>query len=124
MQTASPTAAPTATATPAPTAPPTPVITPPPTAPPTDTPTPEITPLPTDTPPPVTVGNYATCGSLGEAKTQIVAAGLQVGTIFPSSTGEPADDWQVAQQYPAPGEQVPPGTYVDLLVKSPTDPCP
>jgi beta-lactam-binding protein with PASTA domain len=70
---------------------------------------------------PITVGNYSTCGPLGEAKTQIIEAGLQVGSVFPY---EAMDDWQVAQQYPLPGEQVPPGSYVDLLVKSPADPCP
>jgi hypothetical protein len=30
----------------------------------------------------------------------------------------------VAQQYPLPGEQVPPGTHVDLLAKGPTEACP
>jgi beta-lactam-binding protein with PASTA domain len=79
---------------------------------------------PTPAPTPVTVGNYSTCGTLGEAKAQIIAADLQVGDTLAGSPGEPADDWQVAQQYPAPGEQVQPGTYVDLLVKAPADPCP
>ena len=37
---------------------------------------------------------------------------------------EATDDWQVAQQYPLPGDQVPPGTYVYLFVKSPADTCP
>ena len=106
-------------------------------APPTPTPTPTDTPttaLPTDTPTPavtadpsasatVMVGNYATCGPLSEAQTQIATAGLQVGTIYPASAGEPASDWQVENQYPAPGEEVPAGTYVDLLVRSPADPC-
>ena len=96
-----------------------------PTEPPTPTPTVEITLPPTPEPTPVTVGNYATCGTLGEAKNQILAADLQVGTISAMNSQEiPGDDWQVAQQYPPSGSQVPPGTYVDLLVKSPTDPCP
>ncbi len=107
-----PTAAPTPPPTSGPTAaPPTPT----PTAPPT--PTEEPTPAPT----PVTVGNYSTCGALGEAKSQITDAGLQFGGAFPYDA---TDDWQVAQQYPLPGEQVLPGTYVYVFVKSPTDPCP
>lgn len=120
---------PTATLPPLPTAAPTPVPTvpptfaptpPPPTPPPTPTPAPPTAP-PTPAPTPVTVGNYSTCGALGEAKSQIAAAGLQFGGAFPY---EATDDWQVAQQYPLPGEQVPPGTYVYLFVKSPADSCP
>jgi len=72
----------------------------------------------------VTVGNYSTCGTLGEAKGQIEAADLVVGETFAGSPGDIADDWQVAQQFPEPGAQVQPGTSVDLLVKSPTDECP
>jgi hypothetical protein len=55
-------------------------------------------------------------------KSQILAAGLQVGSVFPYEAQD--TDWVVAQQYPLPGEEVPPGTKVDLLAKSPTDPCP
>jgi len=58
---------------------------------------------------------------MGEAKTQITDSGLQFGGAFPYGA---TDDWQVAQQYPLPGEQVAPGTYVYLFVKSPADPCP
>jgi serine/threonine-protein kinase len=117
-----PTAPPrTAFITPVPTAPPTPTPTPVPTPVPTPAPTPETTPAPTPAPTPVTVGNYSTCGALGEARTQIEAAELQLGGAFPYDA---TDDWQVAQQYPLPGEQVAPGTYVYLLVKSPSDPCP
>jgi beta-lactam-binding protein with PASTA domain len=101
--------------------PPTP---PPPTPEPTPTPTP-VPPPPTDpptpAPTPVTVGNYSTCGTLGEAKAQIAAAGLQFGGAFPY---EATDDWQVAQQYPVAGTQVEPGTYVYLYVKAPADVCP
>ena len=108
---------PTLTPTIAPT--PTPVPTPTPT--PTPTPPLVITPVPTPAPTPVTVGNYSTCGALGEAKAEIAAAGLQFGGAFPY---EATDDWQVAQQYPLPGEQVAPGSYVYVFVKSPSDPCP
>jgi len=110
--------------TPTPTVPPTP--TPSPTLPPPPTPTsaPVITPVPTPAPTPLTVGNYSTCGVLGEAKTEIAAAGLQLGYFFPLDPSINQDDWQVAQQFPLAGDQVQPGTYVYLFVKSPSDPCP
>ena len=113
---------PTLPSTPVPTAPPTAAPTPPPPTP-TPAPTPPPTPTvpPTPAPTPVTVGNYSTCGALGEAKAQILEAGLQFGGAFPYDA---TDDWQVAQQYPLPGELVPPGTYVYLFVKSPADSCP
>jgi hypothetical protein len=83
-----------------------------------------ITPAPT----PVVVGNYATCATLGEARTQIAAAGLVVGTILvgsPLASGATyGDDWLVEQQSPPPGTSVPPGTPVDMLIKSSTDPDP
>jgi beta-lactam-binding protein with PASTA domain len=54
---------------------------------------------------------------------EIVDAGLVVGYVFPSP--ENADpNSQVAQQYPAPGTQVPPGTQVYLYVKGAADTCP
>ncbi len=112
---------------PPPTQVPTPVLPTPTPVPPTPTPTqaptptPEPTLPPTPEPTPVTVGNYSTCGSLGEAKTQIADIGLQLGVWFPN---EATDDWQVAQQFPLAGAQVPPGTYVYLFVKPPADPCP
>jgi beta-lactam-binding protein with PASTA domain len=72
---------------------------------------------------PVTVGNYATCESLGQATQEIQAAGLVLGVVFPSpENGDPNS--QVAQQYPEPGTQVPPGTEVHLYVKGPADSCP
>jgi eukaryotic-like serine/threonine-protein kinase len=97
---------------------PTPV---PPTPTPAPTPTPEPTAPPTPEPTPVTVGNYSTCGTLGEAKTQIADSGLLFGGAFPYDA---TDDWQVAQQYPLPGEAAAPGTYVYVFVKSPAEPCP
>jgi hypothetical protein len=83
-----------------------------------------ITPAPpslTPEPSPVLVGNYSTCGALGQTREQIEAANLIMGVVFPY---EADDSWQVAQQYPMPGVLVPPGTIVDLLVKSPSDTCP
>ena len=115
-----PTSAPTSEVTPAPTAAPTPTPVPP-TPTPAPTPTPEPTPPPTPEPTPVIVGNYSTCGTLGEAKTQIADSGLLFGGAFPY---EATDDWQVAQQYPLPGDPAAPGTYVYVFVKSPAEPCP
>jgi beta-lactam-binding protein with PASTA domain len=91
-------------------------------------PTPEIIFITPQPPPPtavpVTVGNYADCGTLGAAKALITdpEVGLVVGAIFPSTAD---DSWLVAGQYPASGTQVPPGTLVHLHVKDPvTETCP
>jgi eukaryotic-like serine/threonine-protein kinase len=112
---------PTPEITPTPTPPPTPtpIVTPPP--PPTLAPTPTVPPTPVPTP--VTVGNYSTCGTLGEAKMQIEANDLVVGIVNPLSAGTIGDDWLVipGQQIPEPNAQVQPGTSVDLAVKDPTD---
>jgi hypothetical protein len=68
------------------------------------------------------VPNWSTCvDTLGSVKAQIIAVDLQLGSVFPY---EATDDWLVSQQYPLPGEQVAPGTKVDLLAKSPLDTCP
>lgn len=99
--------------TPTPAATPTPAPTPPPTAPPTPTPSPA----------PVAVGNYATCEALSQAQAEIQALGLVVGVIFPSpESADPSS--QVAQQFPAPGTLVAPGTQVHLYVVGPGDACP
>ena len=120
---------------------PSPLITLPPTPTPTIevTPTPSPTPSPTPVPPPitappptpVTVGNWAvTCATLGQARAEIVGAGLVVGIIqgpgYPSPPPSPFEDsgWQVVGQFPAPGTPVMPGTPIDLTVVSPVDPCP
>jgi beta-lactam-binding protein with PASTA domain len=122
-----PTASPSPSPSPtfAPTVPPTTSVTAAPTATPAPTPPPTLppTPSPSPSPTPVTVGNYSTCvDTLGTVKSQILAAGLNVGSVFPYEAQD--TDWVVAQQYPLPGEQVPPGTEVDLLAKGPTDTCP
>jgi beta-lactam-binding protein with PASTA domain len=124
----SPTPSPSPSPTEIPTPPPTPTPTPPPT--PTPTPPPTPTPAPTPEPTPVQVGNYAAgCAeTLEQATGEIGAAGLTLGAVFSGSSsnfGQPDPaTWLVAQQYPAPGSLVPPGTEVDLLVKSPADVCP
>ena len=54
----------------------------------------------------------------------IEGSDLVVGEIFEGSAPGPYDDsWLVEQQNPLPGQQVAPGTAVDLLVKSPSDDC-
>jgi serine/threonine-protein kinase len=89
-----------------------------PTPSPTPTPTPTPTPIPTPTPTPapelLRVGDYR-CLTLGEAKTQIVEDGFEVGTTEPPLI--PTDDWYVAEQDPAPGEERERGTRIDLLVQ-------
>jgi beta-lactam-binding protein with PASTA domain len=60
------------------------------------------------------VGDYR-CQTLGEAKAQIVEDGFEVGTIEPPLA--PTDDWYVAEQDPAPGEERDPGTQIDLLTE-------
>jgi beta-lactam-binding protein with PASTA domain len=71
------------------------------------------------------VGRYIDCTlTLADARLVIAADDLVVGNVFAGSTGDVSEDWLVAQQFPEPGAQVPPGSTVDLLVKSPTDPCP
>jgi serine/threonine-protein kinase len=105
-----PTAAPTPTPSPSPAVTSPPAVTPttaPSTAPPTAPPTPS--------PAPVPVGNYSTCGdTLATVKTLLIEQNLTLGSVFPY---EAQDSWLVAQQYPLPGELVPPGTQVDLLAK-------
>ena len=123
--TPSPTLLPTPRITPTPT--PEPVTPEPPTPTPTpQPPTPEPTPTPSPVPPsptptPVTVGNYALCSPVGAVIQQIVDAGLQVGVIWPP---EYTDEWLVALQFPLPGEEVAPETFVSLFVKDPIEPCP
>ena len=113
-----PTTAPTPTPSPPPVPTDTPVGTPPPTPPPTVPPTAPPTPSPS----PIAVGNYSTCvDTLGTVKAQLIADGLSLGSVFPY---EAQDSWLVAQQYPLPGEQVPPGTQVDLLARGPLETCP
>jgi serine/threonine-protein kinase len=102
-----PTASPTPTPSQSPVLTVAPSATPIPTSPPTSPPTPS--------PKPVAVGNYSTCvDTLGDVKAQLIALGLALGSVFPY---EAQDSWLVAQQYPLPGEAVPPGTRVDLLAK-------
>lgn len=90
---------PTPTPSPSPTPSPTPAPTPPPTEPPTPPPTPE----------PVTVGDYV-CKTVGEARVLVESADL-VFKVLPSIA---PDAWFVADQDPAAGSSVPPGSQVTV----------
>jgi beta-lactam-binding protein with PASTA domain len=83
---------------------------------------PAVTPQPTPartqeaTPFPVSeevlVGDF-TCLDLATARAQIEDAGLLVGATYPDP---PQDGWFVHDQLPKPGESVPVGTKVDLML--------
>jgi beta-lactam-binding protein with PASTA domain len=111
------------TPTPDPTPPPPPTLPPTPTPTRTPTPTPQPTQPPTPVPTPITVGFYATCGTLGEARMLIEEADLVVGQIFEGSVGPYAEDWLVSDQNPENGDAVAPGTAIDLVVVAPQDEC-
>jgi beta-lactam-binding protein with PASTA domain len=116
-----PTPSPSPEPTPSPSPSPTPV---PPTPSPSPTPSPTPvppTPTPEPTPEPITVANYSLGGPVGEAKAQIMAAGLEVGVVWPTAN---AENGNVCDQFPLPGSMVPPGTLVHLLVVGPADACP
>jgi beta-lactam-binding protein with PASTA domain len=116
-----PTPAPTPSPSPSPVPTATPIGTPPPTPQPTIPPTPSPSPSPT----PIAVGNYAaTCELLSDATAEIQASGLIVGFVFPSSLSSDPTNARVAEQYPAAGTLVPPGTPVYLYVKGPAELCP
>jgi serine/threonine-protein kinase len=92
---------------------------------PTPPPTPAPTASPTPSPAPIAVGNYAaTCELLSDAAMEIQVSGLVVGFVFPSSLASDPTNARVAEQFPAAGTLVPPGTPVYLYVKGPADTCP
>ena len=95
-----------------------PTPTPVPTPTPTPVPTPTPAPTPTPTPAPITVGNYKNV-ALSVAEAHLDADGFVLGTVSPSGA-DPS--WCVIDQNPAPGQQRPPGTAIDLATD--TAPCP
>ena len=105
-----PTRRPSRTASPRPS--PTPLRTPGSTAPPTPFPSSEL----------VLVGDFE-CLKLAEARIQLADAGLLVGAIYPQEP-PPGDDWEVHDQLPEPGDSVPVGSKVDLVLGDPLGPCP
>jgi serine/threonine-protein kinase len=100
--------------------------------PPSSTPTPRVTAEPTSRPPAslapspfpsqeiVLVFRYL-CLDLGTARAQLDEAGLLVGATFPDPA--PDDSWIVHDQKPQPGESVPIGSKVDLVLMDPSEPC-
>jgi serine/threonine-protein kinase len=61
------------------------------------------------------------CLDLGTVRTQLDAAGLLVGATFPDPP--PSAGWIVHDQKPQPGEIVPIGSKVDLVLMDPGEPC-
>ena len=100
--------------------------------PPSSTPTPRATAESTSRPPAslapspfpsqeiVLVFRYL-CLDLGTARAQLDEAGLLVGATFPDPA--PGDSWIVHDQKPQPGESVPIGSKVDLVLMDPSEPC-
>ena len=83
---------------------------------------PSVSPTPFPAQDVVLLGDFQ-CLKLVEARSHIEEAGLLVGAIIPS---EPAalDDWFVHDQLPKPGEMVPVGSNVDLVLDDPQAACP
>jgi serine/threonine-protein kinase len=100
-----------------------PVLTPEPTPEPTAEPTPIVTADPTPFPSSevALVGDFM-CLDLATARSHLEDAGLLVGATYPDPP--PEDSWFVHDQLPKPGESVPVGTKVDLMLGDPLEPCP
>ena len=96
-----------------------PVETPIVTAEPTPVFTPEPTPFPSSEE--TLVGDFM-CLDLTTARTLLEDEGLLVGATYPDPP--PEETWIVHDQLPRPGESVPVGTKVDLMLADPQDPCP
>ena len=90
----------------------------------TPTPTPGLTAPPTPFPSAevVLVGDFQ-CLPLATARTVIEEARLLVGFIYPEDP-PPEDSWIVHDQLPKPGESIPVGSAVDLMLEDPLEPCP
>lgn len=63
------------------------------------------------------------CLALAEVRLHLDAAGLLVGATIPADP-PPPQDWFVHDQMPPPGESVPVGSAVDLVLMDPMEPCP
>ncbi|MFO7533736.1 MAG: protein kinase [Candidatus Limnocylindrales bacterium] len=95
---------------------------------PTPRPTPFRTPGTTARPTPfpssrsVLVGDFG-CLTLADARGQLADAGLLVGATYPEEP-PPEEDWVIHDQLPKPGDSVPVGSAVDLVLGDPLEPCP
>jgi len=122
--TTEPTALPTAGSTVGPGVVPTLDPTPGPTPEPTEGlfPSPSASPSPSPFPSqePALVGSFL-CLDLATARLQLDEVGLLVGATIPE---DPVDNWIIHDQLPSPGETVPVGSAVDLVLMDPLDPCP
>ncbi len=98
----------------------TPVVTPRPTPPGTPRASTQPTPFPSSRS--VKVGNFA-CLELAAARGLLADAGLLLGATYPEDP-PPGEDWLVHDQLPEPGDTVPVGSAVDLVLGDPLEPCP
>lgn len=98
---------------------PRPMETPPVTTEPSPAATREPTPFPSSEQ--TLVGDFM-CLDLTTARSLLEEEGLLVGATYPDPP--PDDTWVVLDQLPRPGESVPLGTKVDLMLADPQDPCP
>ena len=98
-----------------------------PTQAPTTSPTPRPTPDPSAPSPfpsqEVTLVGDFLCLDLATARAHIEEAELLVGALYPDEP-PPEDSWIVHDQLPKPGESVPIGSNVDLVLMDPLEPCP
>ena len=67
------------------------------------------------------VGDFM-CLELATARDLLEDEGLLVGATYPDPP--PGETWVVQDQLPKPGESVPVGTKVDLMLADPQEPCP
>ena len=67
------------------------------------------------------VGDFM-CLELATARDLLEDEGLLVGATYPDPP--PEETWVVQDQLPKPGESVPVGTKVDLMLADPQEPCP
>jgi len=88
----------------------------------TPSPAPTLTASPTPFPSSeaVLVGDFL-CLDLATARSHLEEADLLVGATYPE---EPDDSWIVHDQLPEPGDTVPIGVAVDLVLADPLEPCP
>jgi beta-lactam-binding protein with PASTA domain len=101
-----------------------PIPTPERTAAPTTSPTPALTASPTPFPSSelALVGDFL-CLDLATARSQLEEAGLLVGFVYPEDP-PPEESWIVHDQLPKPGESIPLGSAVDLMLEDPLEACP
>ena len=81
---------------------------------------PDPSPSPFPSQEPALVGSFL-CLDLATARLQLDEIGLLVGATIPE---EPDEDWIIHDQLPSPGETVPIGSAIDLVLMDRAEPCP